>query len=123
MRHGKPHCKGRLYSSGKDCCRSSDRVKCTKGQGDCDSDAACAGSYVCGVDNCYQFARGRCHKEDDMCTTKSKKRADCRRMKRQGRNMCRCGKKSDCRNDNWNMNDEESVEVGESLLGTITLNS
>ena len=64
-----------------------------------------------------------CHKEDDMCTTKSKKRADCRRMKRQGRNMCRCGKKSDCRNDNWHMVDEESVEVGESLLGTITLNS
>ena len=44
---GKPWCKGRNYPGGKECCESEDPEgsKCTEGQGDCDSDAGCAGTW------------------------------------------------------------------------------
>jgi len=50
-------------ASGKDCCRdafdwnhcSTDNL-CGEGQGDCDSDAECDGTLVCGNNNCHYFA-------------------------------------------------------------------
>ena len=122
MRHGKPHCRGRLNGSGRQCCKSTDIVKCTHGQGDCSLDDACAGNLVCGVDNCSRF-QSRCHEEDDFCVTPSEKEDDCRRQSNKGGNMCRCGVRSDCSKNFWNINgsnDVESEEVAESLLGTFT---
>merc|ERR1712106_288246 len=66
---GKPWCKGRNYSGGKECCESEDpeNTKCTEGQGDCDSDAGCAGDLVCGRNNCRQY-HSNASSKDDCCT-------------------------------------------------------
>ena len=123
MRHGKPHCRGRLNGGGRQCCKSTDIVKCTHGQGDCSLDAACAGNLVCGVDNCSHLGISNCHEEDDMCVSRREKKADCRRQRKKGGNMCRCGRRSDCYKNFWNINgsnDVESEEVRESLPGMFT---
>ena len=127
MRHGKPECRGRLnhpdgFNAGRECCRSADVVKCTRGQGDCDSDRACEGNLVCGVDNCRREGGRNCHKEDDMCTTRSRKKRECR--SRRTRRKCRCGRRRGCIHDSWNIEDpygifdEESMEAFESLQDT-----
>ena len=122
---GKQCGKGRLdhprgFAAGRECCSARDIVKCTRGEGDCDTDSACAGSLVCGVDNC----RGsNCHREDDLCTSRREKRRDCRR-KRGKRRKCRCGRRRGCIHDSWNIEDpygifdEESMEAFESLQDT-----
>ena len=71
--NGKAWCKGRNFPGGQECCESEDPEgsKCTEGQGDCDSDAGCAGNLVCGNNNCRNY-----HKDaspyDDCCTTVEK---------------------------------------------------
>ena len=67
--NGKPWCKGRNYPGGRECCESEDPEgsKCTEGQGDCDSDAGCAGDLVCGRNNCREYHSGASHR-DDCCT-------------------------------------------------------
>ena len=66
---GKPWCKGRYSPGGKECCEADDpeENKCTEGQGDCDSDAGCAGSLVCGRNNCRVYHQDASPK-DDCCT-------------------------------------------------------
>ena len=118
MRHGKPECRGRLnhpdgFNAGRECCSSADVVKCTRGQGDCDSDRACEGNLVCGVDNCRREGGRNCHKEDDMCTTRSRKKRGC--MSRRTRRKCRCGRRRGCIRDSWNIEDPYGILDEESM--------
>ena len=45
----KGHCNG-IPTTGWSCCSSSNQ--CKAGEGDCDSDADCAGGLTCGNNNC-----------------------------------------------------------------------
>ena len=66
---GKPWCKGRNSPGGKECCEFDDpeEDKCTEGQGDCDSDAGCAGNLICGRNNCRVYHENS-SVTDDCCT-------------------------------------------------------
>ena len=49
----------------KNCCKSSN--PCSIGEGDCDKDSHCAGSLVCGKNNCKQFNNAWSDASFDCC--------------------------------------------------------
>merc|ERR1719412_2354703 len=56
-------CKGRNFSP-RPCCTPEN--PCPEGQGDCEIDGDCAGTLVCGNNNCKQFG-SFFHPKDDCC--------------------------------------------------------
>ena len=56
----------------ENCCKSYPSSKrCSKGEGDCDNDDECAGSLVCGSNNCAGsgfWGNGGFTHQDDCCT-------------------------------------------------------
>ena len=53
---------------GDSCCNSAN--PCKEGEGDCDNDSQCAGTLVCGTDNCRRGPLGhigRFDENDDCC--------------------------------------------------------
>ena len=93
------HCRG-----GTHCCRSStphpytlcsrnNLELCGAGEGDCDSDADCAGSLICGSDNCATKSGGLWDPTDDCC----EKRCSASRPCQRGGGPCQLV--SDCQGD------------------------
>lgn len=62
------NCKGATATGS--CCTES--LPCQANEGDCDSDVDCAGSLVCGTDNCNTVSSGFPDNGYDCCVVPSK---------------------------------------------------
>ena len=62
-----------LTTGNNSCCTTNNL--CSEGEGDCDSDADCAGAAVCGTDNCGAGWMAQPGAQDDCCTLFAASRA------------------------------------------------